>query len=99
MPNEIGPRLEQRIIAFSFEAPRLRFVLRSRASTARSTPRSPTMRSGFRDTDRREYCFGTETTARRQRMADSGPPIALIALGLVLWLAVDATVSGLSIQT
>jgi hypothetical protein len=32
-------------------------------------------------------------------MADAGPPIALIAIGLVLWLAVDATLSGLSIQT
>jgi hypothetical protein len=32
-------------------------------------------------------------------MADAGPPVALIALGLVLWLAVDATLSGISIQT
>lgn len=32
-------------------------------------------------------------------MADAGPPIALIAVGLVLWLAIDATLSGLSIQT
>jgi uncharacterized membrane protein YbhN (UPF0104 family) len=32
-------------------------------------------------------------------MADAGPPIILIALGLVLWLAVNATLAGISIQT
>ena len=32
-------------------------------------------------------------------MADAGPPLALIALGLVLWIAVSATVAGISIQT
>jgi Domain of unknown function (DUF6458) len=32
-------------------------------------------------------------------MADVGPPLGLIALGLVLWLAVSATVAGISIQT
>ncbi len=32
-------------------------------------------------------------------MADVGPPIALIALGLILWLAVNATVAAISIQT
>jgi membrane protein implicated in regulation of membrane protease activity len=32
-------------------------------------------------------------------MADAGPPIALIAIGLVLWLAVNATLAGISIQT
>jgi Domain of unknown function (DUF6458) len=32
-------------------------------------------------------------------MADVGPPIALIAVGLILWLAVSATVAGISIQT
>jgi hypothetical protein len=32
-------------------------------------------------------------------VADAGPPIFLIALGLVLWLAVTATVAGISIQT
>jgi Domain of unknown function (DUF6458) len=32
-------------------------------------------------------------------MADIGPPIALIAVGLVLWLAVTATIAGISIQT
>jgi hypothetical protein len=32
-------------------------------------------------------------------MADSGPPLILIALGLVLWLAVNATLAGISIQT
>ena len=32
-------------------------------------------------------------------MADVGPPIALIAVGLILWLAVSATIAGLSIQT
>ena len=32
-------------------------------------------------------------------MADVGPPIALIAVGLILWLAVTATIAGISIQT
>jgi hypothetical protein len=32
-------------------------------------------------------------------MVDAGPPIGLIALGLVLWLAVKATIAGISIQT
>jgi hypothetical protein len=32
-------------------------------------------------------------------MADAGPPLVLIAIGLVLWLAVTATVAGISIQT
>ena len=32
-------------------------------------------------------------------MADVGPPIALIAVGLVLWLAVTATLGAISIQT
>ena len=32
-------------------------------------------------------------------MADAGPPIALMAFGLVLWLAVNATLAGISIQT
>lgn len=32
-------------------------------------------------------------------MADAGPPLGLIALGLVLWLAVNATIAGISIQT
>ena len=32
-------------------------------------------------------------------MADAGPPLALIALGLILWLAVDVTLAGLSFQT
>jgi hypothetical protein len=32
-------------------------------------------------------------------MADVGPPLGLIALGLVLWLAVSATVAGISIET
>ncbi|MDQ3723566.1 MAG: DUF6458 family protein [Actinomycetota bacterium] len=32
-------------------------------------------------------------------VADAGPPIFLIALGLILWLAVSATVAGISIQT
>jgi hypothetical protein len=31
--------------------------------------------------------------------ADAGPPLVLMALGLVLWLAVTATVAGISIQT
>jgi hypothetical protein len=32
-------------------------------------------------------------------VADAGPPLVLIAIGLVLWLAVTATVAGISIQT
>ena len=32
-------------------------------------------------------------------MADAGPPLVLMALGLVLWLAVNATLAGISIQT
>jgi membrane-bound ClpP family serine protease len=32
-------------------------------------------------------------------MADAGPPLALIALGLVLWIAVSASVAGISIHT
>lgn len=32
-------------------------------------------------------------------MADAGPPLVLITIGLVLWLAVNAAVAGISIQT
>jgi hypothetical protein len=32
-------------------------------------------------------------------MADAGPPVALIALGLILWLAVNASLAGISVQT
>ena len=32
-------------------------------------------------------------------IADAGPPLVLMALGLVLWLAVTATIAGISIQT
>ena len=32
-------------------------------------------------------------------MADAGPPLVLTALGLILWLAVDVTLAGISIQT
>ena len=32
-------------------------------------------------------------------MADTGPPLGLIAVGLVLWLAVHAAIAGISIQT
>lgn len=32
-------------------------------------------------------------------MADVGPPIALIAVGAILWLAITATIGGISIQT
>jgi hypothetical protein len=32
-------------------------------------------------------------------MPDIGPPIGLIAVGLILWLAVTATLAGISIQT
>ena len=31
--------------------------------------------------------------------ADAGPPLILMAIGLVLWLAVSATLAGISIQT
>ena len=31
--------------------------------------------------------------------ADAGPPLVVMAVGLVLWLAVTATVAGISIQT
>jgi hypothetical protein len=32
-------------------------------------------------------------------MADAGPPLAVMALGLILWLAINATIAGISIQT
>ena len=32
-------------------------------------------------------------------MAGAGPPLVLTAIGLILWLAVDATLAGISIQT
>jgi hypothetical protein len=32
-------------------------------------------------------------------MADAGPPLVLMALGLILWLAINATLAGISIQT
>jgi tetrahydromethanopterin S-methyltransferase subunit E len=32
-------------------------------------------------------------------MAEIGAPIGLIAVGLILWLAVTATIAGISIQT
>ena len=32
-------------------------------------------------------------------VADAGPPLVLMAVGLVLWLAVTAMVAGISIQT
>ncbi len=32
-------------------------------------------------------------------VADAGPPLVLIALGLILWLAVDVTLAGISVQT
>ena len=32
-------------------------------------------------------------------MADAEPPLVLMALGLILWLAVNATLAGISIQT
>jgi hypothetical protein len=31
--------------------------------------------------------------------ADAGPPLFVIAIGLVLWLAVNTTLAGISIQT
>lgn len=32
-------------------------------------------------------------------VADAGPPLVLIAIGLILWLAITATVAGISLQT
>jgi len=32
-------------------------------------------------------------------MADAGPPLVVTAIGFILWLAVDATLAGISIQT
>jgi uncharacterized membrane protein len=32
-------------------------------------------------------------------MVDIGPPIGLMAIGLILWLAVSASIAGISIQT
>ena len=32
-------------------------------------------------------------------MADAGPPLVLISVGLVLWLAVNVTLAGIAIQT
>ena len=32
-------------------------------------------------------------------MVDVGPPIGLMAVGLILWLAVNASIAGISIQT
>ena len=32
-------------------------------------------------------------------MFDIGPPIGLMAVGLILWLAVTASIAGISIQT
>ena len=32
-------------------------------------------------------------------MADYGAPLVLMAIGLVLWMAVSATLAGISIQT
>ena len=32
-------------------------------------------------------------------MIDMGPPLVLTTLGLILWLAVDVTLAGISIQT
>jgi hypothetical protein len=47
----------------------------------------------------------TKRHARKPRrkeattMADAGAPLVLMAIGLILWLAVDATLAGISIQT
>jgi hypothetical protein len=32
-------------------------------------------------------------------MADVGPPLVIVAIGLVLWLAVTTSIAGISIQT
>lgn len=32
-------------------------------------------------------------------MVDAGPPIVVMAIGLILWLAISATIAGISIQT
>jgi hypothetical protein len=42
---------------------------------------------------------GNTTPGVANTMADAGPPIGLMALGLVLSLAVSATVAGISVQT
>jgi hypothetical protein len=41
----------------------------------------------------------TQSTQGGETMADAGPPLVVTALGLILWLAVDATLAGISIQT
>ncbi len=43
--------------------------------------------------------YAGRNDAKERPMADVGPPIALIAVGLILWLAVTATIAGISIQT
>jgi tetrahydromethanopterin S-methyltransferase subunit E len=40
-----------------------------------------------------------ESNDKERPMAEVGPPITLIAIGLILWLAVSATIAGISIQT
>jgi hypothetical protein len=40
----------------------------------------------------------TDKEAARM-VADAGPPLVLMAIGLVLWLAVTATLAGISIHT
>jgi len=42
---------------------------------------------------------GRQPVKEATTMADAGPPLVLIAVGLVLWLAVTATIAGISIQT
>ena len=58
------------------------------------------LRIGTTDRGRRETPEQCRSTQEASRMAaDAGPPLVLMALGLVLWLAVSATVAGISIQT
>jgi hypothetical protein len=39
-----------------------------------------------------------QSSKEATHMVDAGPPLVLMALGLVLWLAVTATLAGISIQ-
>jgi hypothetical protein len=69
-----------------------------------SVPCTPTARRAFscishrlratigQDLDIRSY-------GKEAEMADYGAPLVLMAIGLVLWMAVSATLAGISIQT
>jgi uncharacterized protein DUF6458 len=57
------------------------------------------VQTGFRGRRFVESASSTFPPKEAIDMADAGPPLVLIALGLVLWLAVNATLAGISIQT